>query len=181
LADDHRLATSWALRGKSAACQGSGPELGPNLRRIPEQAEEVASTDQLDRLVCGFFLSGSRESAGGDQDPARGGACRHHTVELPNEANVNLACAPLLALDIGGLSSPLEDKVNSTVGAVGGNPDFVSLATVGLRHPSLKVSPAEGTDRVQILVETEEFVPPAPVELARQSKQCDKTCSGGCY
>jgi hypothetical protein len=76
----------------------------------------------------------------------------HHTIELSYGSNVNLACAPLLALHVGGLSSPLQDEVNPTVGAISSFPNFVSLATVGLRHPSLKVSPAEGTDGVKVLV-----------------------------
>jgi hypothetical protein len=58
----------------------------------------------------------------------------------------------LLALHVGGLPSALQDEVNPAVGAVGSFPDFVSLATVGLSDPSLKVSPAEGTDRVKVLV-----------------------------
>jgi len=87
----------------------------------------------------------------------------------------------LLALHVGGLSSPLQDEVNPTVGAVGSLPNLISLATVGLRHPSLKVSPAEGTDRVEVLVQTEEFVPPTPVELAHKSEQCDESRRGGCH
>jgi hypothetical protein len=47
---------------------------------------------------------------------------------------------------------PVQDEVNPTVGAVGGFPNLVSLATVGLSHPLLKVSPTEGADGVKILV-----------------------------
>ena len=80
----------------------------------------------------------------------------------------------MLALHVGGLSPTLENEVDAAIRARSRLSDLEALAPIGLAHPALEVPPAQGSDRVEVLVGAEQATPAPTLELADQAQEGDQ-------